>query len=146
MPIGPTPLFAIPGITYCLNIFIARSRGIIGETLISCRMPSSLDEWLEAWTLALDNETKSEENEQFHCYDPRNYQTSWVYNELKEDESKDLETLKKRFAVSAPFDRMDTAICAIYIQFSGRVPTECVCSSKETEWKPIHDKHMRLME
>mmetsp|Transcript_15559 Transcript_15559/g.32480 ORF Transcript_15559/g.32480 Transcript_15559/m.32480 type:complete len:341 (-) Transcript_15559:17-1039(-) len=104
-------------------------------------MPSSLDEWLEAWTLALDNETKAEENKQFHCYDPRNYQTSWVYNELKEDESEDLETLKHRFAVIAPFDRMDTAICTIYIQFSGRVPAECICSSKETERKLIHDKH-----
>mmetsp|Transcript_15623 Transcript_15623/g.31763 ORF Transcript_15623/g.31763 Transcript_15623/m.31763 type:complete len:332 (+) Transcript_15623:104-1099(+) len=100
------------------------------EHYYTAKFMPSLDEWLEAWVLALDNETKAEENEKFKCYDPRNKQTSFVYSHLANDEKKDLETLDKRFEVIAPFERMDTSICVIFIQFSGRVPDECVCASE----------------
>ncbi len=97
-------------------------------------MPS-LDEWLEAWVLALNNETKAEENEKFKCYDPRNKQTSFAYGHLGDDERKDLETLDKRFEVIAPFERLDTSVCVIFVQFSGRVPEECVCAMATDEKK-----------
>ncbi len=104
-------------------------------------MPKSLDEWLEAWVLAMVNETKAEVNKRFQCYDPRNLQSSFVFHSLEGGENQKYdgdeftmtEMIKNRYDVIAPLEKIDTAICVIFIEFSGRVPEECVCATyKET--------------
>jgi len=115
-------------------------------------MPSSLDEWLEAWVLALDNETKAEENEQFQCYDPRNLQSAFAFHDVEGEENENynrdeftmMEVIKKRFDVIAPFERMDVAICVMFIEFSGRVPEECVCAADKDTTATGIERHLEV--
>ena len=89
-------------------------------------MPS-LDEWLESWVLALNNETKAQENSKFQCYSPINLQSS--YTQFQPEENDSLQDLERRFTVIAPFDNMDLSMCVIFIHYAGWVPETCKCSN-----------------
>ena len=110
------------------------------------KMPS-LDDWLTAWVDAKHNTTKERENIDMHCYNPINFQSRWVGNNIKttntdtgtnSSTSIDVGTdqhlhhyqdLKNRFLVLGDNAQMDKSVCMIFIQYTGWVPKRCDCTS-----------------
>lgn len=88
------------------------------------RMPP-LDEWLDNWVDAIDNETKVEENRRFSCYSPINHQSQFV----KFNATRGKDDLKERYTVIGDNSQMPKSVCMIFIRYTGWVPKECDCTS-----------------
>ena len=87
-------------------------------------MPS-LDEWLQAWADAKNNETLVRENRKFACYNPINYQAKFT----KYDPLEGKDDLKQKYDVIGDNAQMPKTVCTIFIRYTGWVPKECDCTS-----------------
>mmetsp|Transcript_6079 Transcript_6079/g.12424 ORF Transcript_6079/g.12424 Transcript_6079/m.12424 type:complete len:236 (+) Transcript_6079:3-710(+) len=90
-------------------------------------MPS-LDDWLEYWSYnSLDGEPT---NVTFGCYDPRNMQSKFA--DFHPERGDSIAGIQKKFAVIAPMDDLDVAICVIFVHYTGWIPEACDCSLSQT--------------
>lgn len=91
-------------------------------------MPPTLQEWLDAWVLAMGDESKIRENEnKFQCYNPINLQSSYVRfdPDVQPTAEKDL---LERYDVIGTSDEMVKSLCATFISYQGYVPEKCDCT------------------
>ncbi|KAG7369584.1 hypothetical protein IV203_027330 [Nitzschia inconspicua] len=93
---------------------------------LAYRMPSTFDEWVQAWHTALRNATKLRENKDFACYDPINFQS----NAIAYDPSLGKEDLRKKWDIVGDSAQMDKTVCLILIKYTGWIPKECDCTDQ----------------
>jgi len=91
-------------------------------------MPPTLQEWLDAWVLAIGDESKIKEYKQkFHCYNPIDLQSSFVRFDPDVQPTAE-EDLLKRYDVIGTSDEMVKSLCATFISFQRYVPEKCDCT------------------
>jgi hypothetical protein len=90
------------------------------------RMPSTIDEWIQAWHDAQNNQTKARENKYFQCYDPLDFQARTIAF----DPALGKEDIRKKWDIIGDNAQMDKTVCLILIKYSGWVPKECDCTNQ----------------
>lgn len=84
-----------------------------------------LNDWLQSWVDAMDNQTQAKLNRKFQCYDPRNMQARFATI----SNTTDLENqLLQKFQVVGDNSRMFQTICVIFIRYTQWVPHQCDCT------------------
>jgi sarcosine oxidase delta subunit len=87
-------------------------------------MPT-LDDWIRAWHDAQTNTTTLRDTNNFHCYNPTNFQSRAIAfnSELgKED-------IRKKWDIIGDHAQMEKTICLIVIKYTGWIPKPCDCTN-----------------
>ncbi len=87
--------------------------------------------WKIGWNIGLFSTRWGPTNVDFGCYDPRNMQSKFV--DFHPDRGDSIVDIHKKFTVIAPMDQLDTAMCVIFVHYTGWMPEACDCSLTHSE-------------
>eukprot|EP00581_Thalassiosira_minuscula_P002155 CAMPEP_0183740238 /NCGR_PEP_ID=MMETSP0737-20130205/59056_1 /TAXON_ID=385413 /ORGANISM="Thalassiosira miniscula, Strain CCMP1093" /LENGTH=80 /DNA_ID=CAMNT_0025975239 /DNA_START=362 /DNA_END=601 /DNA_ORIENTATION=- len=79
---------------------------------------TSVETWLTHWVLAINNETKYNENGRFNCYAPIDMQSGYVGFTHPNAVDGDMKSIQQKFTVIGPVDDLDRVLCVIFIHYT----------------------------